>query len=374
MHPSTPSRSSSIRDPSRKILQSAGTDDPCSTKKRLLSTEEQEAPDTADNNTLSTVEDVAPPAGLLLQGLTESETIEAVQPVIPYVDVKVGKSALEVVIRRATLIADVTLQEDFRSGSEAEEESTDSVRPTNVFSRSSHDSRLFGVEESVADGRSALNFDAKLPLIVGQEPFGKLVRCLSIRRSMSAIETTQVQNPSRQKSQLESQRARSYRDIRRAFEEHREFVPKQAKEHESRSTRLTESCGSSDEAADRSIKRRFSQISRPNFEMFRDKFGKHVDGRKRSKVNVSKISSYDGSHSPGLSQGSTASGSVPDVNTGIGALNKTKKIPDDVDNRQGYGRRVRNVTVRIPREAYTDYAYKHLDDPRLRLPRRTYQT
>ncbi|EDU50077.1 conserved hypothetical protein [Pyrenophora tritici-repentis Pt-1C-BFP] len=75
---------------------------------------------------------------------------------------------------------------------------------------------------------------------------------------------------------------------------------------------MPESFSNPDEVADGPIRRRFSKASSPNFQLFRDRFGKHVDVRKKSEVNISKDRlSYDGSHSPNLSRRNTTSGPVP---------------------------------------------------------------
>ena len=361
-HPSTSSRDSSTLDPSPETTHTAKT--------RFVPTNESEASDTADKNAPSTMEDVTSPTGSPLRSLTKPEA-EAVRSVT-HSDVEVGESVPEVVIRSATRVTDVAPQEDDQSVSETDDNSTNSIESTNIFSDPSR---------NATDDRPALHSIAKLSLIVDKEaksdyglgPPDKLMRHLSTRRSMSDIKTTQAQTLSRQQLQLGSQRARSYRDIRTAFEEHREFIPKSAMERESRSTHLTEGCGTLDEANHPSIRRRLSKKSSPNFEIFRDRFGKHVDVRKRSEVNVSKGLGYDGSHSPNLSRRNTTSSPIPTINIGIGALHQNNEAPNHMDNRQGYGRRVRNVTIRILPEMHTDCVYQHLDDPRLWLPRCTYQ-
>ncbi|KAI0575085.1 AtpC F0F1-type ATP synthase epsilon subunit mitochondrial delta subunit [Pyrenophora tritici-repentis] len=347
-HSSLPSRSSSTRDPSPDVLHT--TKRPFSSEKETSDTadntssiNEKDTFDNVDENTASIMEDDSSPTGLPLRSLTEPGAVEAVQSMIPYSDVEIGESVPEVIIRRATVVADMALQE--AKSEEAEEDATKQIQPTTVFSDSTRNANLLGFDRRVADDRPALLSVSK-PLIVGKEPQSRndqgpsdrLLRRLSTRRSMPAIETTQAQTLNRRQSLLGSQRARSYRDIRTAFEEHGESVPKRA---ESRSTHMPESFSNPDEVADGPIRRRFSKASSPNFQLFRDRFGKHVDVRKKSEVNISKDRlSYDGSHSPNLSRRNTTSGPVPVVNTGIGAPHHNKEVPDDVDNRQGYGRRM----------------------------------
>ncbi|RMZ72205.1 ATP synthase delta chain mitochondrial precursor [Pyrenophora seminiperda CCB06] len=266
---------SSTRDSSSAILH---------VTKRQSSTGENETSDTADQNASYRVEHSTSSTGSLLRSWTESEAAEAMQSVVPQANVEVDKSVLEVIIRKPT--------------------------PT--------------VEPKLHDV---------------QGPSENLLRRLSMCRSMSAIETTQTQTTSRcRQSQLESQRSRSYRDIRTAFEEHRKYASERTKE--SRSRHLTDSCGTSDDAADRPIRKRSSQTSSPNFEIYRDRFGKHVDVRKRPGVNISNYLSYDGSHSPHLSGRDTASSPIPNLDMGIGNLFQNHEAPDYIDNRQGYGRRI----------------------------------
>ncbi|CAA9965378.1 Epsilon protein [Pyrenophora teres f. maculata] len=348
IHSSSPSHSST-RDPSPDVLR---TTRPLPTEKETSHTAdentfsvEKDTLDNVDKTTSSTVEDDTSPIGLPLRSLTEPDAVEAVQSVTPYSDIEIGESVPEVIIRRATVVADMVSQEDNPSEPEADEDATEHMKPTTVFSDPTGNANLLGFEKRVADGRPAPHSVSRLTLGVdkepkrqhGEGPSDRLVRRLSTRRSMSAIETTQAQTPNRRQSLLGSQRARSYRDIRTAFEEHGESVPKRT---ESRSTHIPESLGNPDEVADGPTRRRFSKTSSPNFQLFRDRFGKHVDIRKRPEVNISKGLGYDGSHSPNLSRRNTTSGPVPVVNTGIDALQQNKEVPGDVDNRQGYGRRM----------------------------------
>ncbi|KAE8858320.1 hypothetical protein PTNB29_07535 [Pyrenophora teres f. teres] len=348
IHPSSPSHSST-RDPSPDVLR---TTRPLPTEKDTSHTAdentfsvEKDTLDNVDKTTSSIVEDDTSPIGLPLRSLTEPDAVEAVQSVTPYSDIEIGESVPEVIIRRATVVADMVSQEDNPSEPEADEDATEHMKPTTVFSDPTGNANLLRFEKRVADGRPAPHSVSRLTLGVdkepkrqhGEGPSDRLVSRLSTRRSMSAIETTQAQTPNRRQSLLGSQRARSYRDIRTAFEEHGESVPKRT---ESRSTHIHESLGNPDEVADGPTRRRFSKTSSPNFQLFRDRFGKHVDIRKRPEVNISKGLGYDGSHSPNLSRRNTTSGPVPVVNTGIDALQQNKEVPGDVDNRQGYGRRM----------------------------------
>ncbi|KAL7779404.1 hypothetical protein CFE70_008907 [Pyrenophora teres f. teres 0-1] len=207
---------------------------------------EKDTLDNVDKTTSSIVEDDTSPIGLPLRSLTEPDAVEAVQSVTPYSDIEIGESVPEVIIRRATVVADMVSQEDNPSEPEADEDATEHMKPTTVFSDPTGNANLLRFEKRVADG-----------------------------------------NP--------------------------------------------------DEVADGPTRRRFSKTSSPNFQLFRDRFGKHVDIRKRPEVNISKGLGYDGSHSPNLSRRNTTSGPVPVVNTGIDALQQNKEVPGDVDNRQGCG-------------------------------------
>jgi hypothetical protein len=304
--------------------------------------------------------------GLLLSRLTNSVPIDVALSVIPFIQTPadqpvsdVGKADSptthiveayqhppDVSIRRATPPSDVALPVDEPSGIDFEQESTSRRRSTNIFDNSPPDAKPLG-SRSVGDS-STLDATSNAPLIAVEESKStdqrgtseETVRPPSPRRLMPAAETQGAETADQPESQQQSRRPKSGRDIRKAFEEDKDSVPKRLRRRGSRSAPMTEGTAPSEGRADRATTRLSSKTSSTDFELFRSRFGKPVDVRKRTEEIVSRGLSHDGSSSPSLSRRSTFSGPIRTANLYDDERYQTTEVPDDIDNRHGYGRRI----------------------------------
>jgi hypothetical protein len=329
--------------------------------------------------------------GLLLSRLTGSGPIDSALSVIPFIQGTADQSGAdahkadqpssnvgeanspnpgvgeadqhppELICRKATPPTDVAFPADEQSGVDFGGEVTGRRRSTNIFAHAPHDARPLGFERRAVDGSSALDAASNAPLIAVEESKStdqrgtseETVRRPSTRRSMPAAETPEAEVPNQLESQQQSRRPKSGRDIRRAFEEDKDFVPKRLPCRRSLSAPMTEGGSPSEGRGDCT-----ANPSSTYFGRFRSMFGKPVDVRKRAEEIDSRGLSHDGSSSPSLSRRRTFSDPVRTADVGFEERYQSTEVPDDVDTRQGYGRRITQ-----------DFGY-----PGARIKRRTTRT
>jgi hypothetical protein len=307
--------------------------------------------------------------GLLLSRLTGSGPIESALSVIPFIQGtadQLGADAheadqppsdigeadqhpSELIVRRATPPTDVA---DFEGKVTGRRKSTNNAP---------HDAKPLGVELRAVDDSSALDATSNAPLIAVEESKStdqrgtseETVRRPSTGRSMPAAESPEAEVPNQLESQQQSRRPKSGRDIRKAFEEDKDFVPERLQCRRSRSAPMTEGGSPSGGRGDRTANPSSSYFGR-----LRSMFGKPVDVRQRAEENASRGLSHDGSSSPSLSRRRTFSDPVRTADVGFEERYQSTEVPDDVDTRQGYGRRITQ-----------DFGY-----PGARIKRRTTRT
>jgi hypothetical protein len=337
--PPSPSRDRPVRAPSPK-------------KPRTPSPEPAPAP-TAETEPADT--------GLLLSRLTGSDPIDLALSVIPFVQTSADQTTSNVgeadfptpdvgeevqhppnlVVRRATPPIDVTLPVQESSGTAFERGSAGRRRSTNIFDNAPRDAKPLGFERRAVDDSSTLDATSNAPLIAVEESKStdqrgtseETVRRPSPHSPMPPAETQEAEAPRHLEPQQETRRAKSGRDIRRAFEEDKDSVPKRLQRRGSRSTPVTED---NSPRGGRTTNRRFSKTSSTDFDLFRSRFGKPVDVRKRAEEIVSRGLSHDGSSSPPPSRRTTIPSPISTANLGIDDI----KVPDDLEDRQGFGRRI----------------------------------
>ncbi|KNG44280.1 atp synthase delta mitochondrial precursor [Stemphylium lycopersici] len=281
--------------------------------------------------------------GLLLQHLTasSSSTVDAVQYVVPYAQGGTNDYVPGVVITNDTSSKPLSHEHGHISPENAQE-FTDHRRPMNILANQNREAKPTGskrvADKSLQpDAISNAPPDHKEPIqSINQSRTSKdTVRRPTIHKSMIGAEISEVGTSGLLSQQQESRRAKSSRDIRRTFEDRgTSLSPVQSRR--SRCAALTEDGSHSDSLA----ARRSSKTSSPNFEIFRNKFNRPSDVSERAAHIVSLGLSHDGTSSPSPSRGNSPSIPVPIANIGIEAQYNDVEVPDHVDDRQGFGRRI----------------------------------
>ncbi|KAH6877750.1 hypothetical protein BKA58DRAFT_465510 [Alternaria rosae] len=304
-----------------------------------------ESPARAPNPKLSsTPDEQAPNTGLLLSSLTEFyDTRESVQSMISYKQGKADECALIITTQKATPPAEPSDQGEEQYFSDIEREPTGRRKSTNIFAGKSGGTGLPSLGQQAKQDSFASDNLSKRPLpdTGGVNPTGhrgpsdEIVRCLATRSSIPAAETRQA-NSSNPPSQQEGRRAKSGRDLRRTFEEDNGISPKRLRRSGLHTASLTESGSSPKEPVDRVAQwTRSTNVGNPH-----NQFGKSIGVRRRADEIVARNLGHDGASDMTVSRHSCISGSIPTANIGVEEQYGETKVPDDVDNRQGYGRRV----------------------------------
>ncbi|RYO28084.1 hypothetical protein AA0111_g7015 [Alternaria arborescens] len=226
---------------------------------------------------------------------------------------------------------------------DVEQESMGRRRSTNIFAGTPEDARPFAIDLQAASDSSVQECIPEEPLagnveqrlVEKSDSSDEVVRRLSTRSSVPAAETREAKNPDLQ-SQQEGRRAKSGRNLRRTFEEDQGTSPKRLRRSGSYTASLAEISDSSKEPIDRVAEWTLSTDT----EISSQQFGKSVNVRRRAEEIVSSNLGHDGASDVSSSRRSTMSGPIPTANIGVEEKYHEIEVPDDVDNRQGYGRRV----------------------------------
>ncbi|KAI4675539.1 uncharacterized protein J4E88_007572 [Alternaria novae-zelandiae] len=304
-----------------------------------------ESPAHAPNPKLSsTADEQALDTGLLLSSLTEFyDTRESVQSVISYKQGEADECAPIITTQKATPPAVPSDQGEEQYFSDIERESIGRRKSTNIFAGKSDGARLPSLGQQAGQDSFASDDISKAPLpdtgganpIDHKDPSDEIVRRLATRSSIPAAETRQASNPN-PPSQQEGRRAKSGRDLRRTFEEDNGISPKRLRRSGSHTASLTESGTSAKEPVDRVAEwTQSTDVGNP-----RNQSGKSIGVRRRAEEIVARNLGHDGASDMSVSRQSCISGSIPTANIGVEEQYGETKVPDDVDNRQGYGRRV----------------------------------
>ncbi|RYO61123.1 hypothetical protein AA0116_g6173 [Alternaria tenuissima] len=253
-----------------------------------------------------------------------------------------GECAPTITIGTATPPVDMT---DYKEqyDHDVEQESMGRRRSTNIFAGTPEDARPFGIDLQAASDSSAqecipegpLAGNVEQRLVDKSDSSDEVVRRLSTRSSVLAAETREAKNPDLQ-SQREGRRAKSGRNLRRTFEEDQGTSPKRLRRSGSYTASLAEISDSSKEPIDRVAE----WAPSTDTETSSQQFGKSVNVRRRAEEIVSRNLGHDGASDVSSSRRSTMSGPIPTANIGVEEKYHEIEVPDDVDNRQGYGRRV----------------------------------
>ncbi|CAN9176719.1 unnamed protein product [Alternaria alternata] len=253
-----------------------------------------------------------------------------------------GECAPTITIGTATPPVDMT---DYKEqyDHDVEQESMGRRRSTNIFAGTPEDARPFGIDLQAASDSSAQECIPEEPLagnveqglVDKSDSSDEVVRRLSTRSSVLAAETREAKNPDLQ-SQREGRRAKSGRNLRRTFEEDQGTSPKRLRRSGSYTASLAEISDSSKEPIDRVAE----WTPSTDTETSSQQFGKSVNVRRRAEEILSRNLGHDGASDVSSSRRSTMSGPIPTANIGVEEKYHEIEVPDDVDNRQGYGRRV----------------------------------
>jgi len=309
------------------------------------SSSSRESPTRAPNPKLSsTPNEQAPDTGLLLSSLTEFyDTRESVQSVIPYKQGEADECAPIITTQKATPPAVPSDQGEEQYFSDTEREPISRRKSTNIFAGRSGAAKpptlgqQAGQDSFASDNisKAALPDTGEANPVDHRGPSDEIVRSFDTRSSIPAAETRQASN-SNPPSQQEGRRAKSGRDLRRTFEEDNEASPKRLRRSGSHTASLTESGSLPKEPVDRVAEwTRSTDDGNPH-----NQFGKSIGVRRRAEEIVARNLGHDGASDMSVSRQSYISGSVPTANIGVEGQYGETKVPDDVDNRQGYGRRV----------------------------------
>ncbi|KAI4956419.1 hypothetical protein J4E91_000630 [Alternaria rosae] len=304
-----------------------------------------ESPARAPNPKLSsTPNEQAPNTGLLLSSLTEFyDTRESVQSMIPYEQGEADECAPIITTQKATPPAEPSDQGEEQYFSDIEREPTGRRKSTNIFAGKSGGTGLPSLGQQAKQDSFASDNPSKRPLpdtggvnpTDHRGPSDEIVRCLTTRSSIPAAETRQANN-SNPPSQQEGRRAKSGRDLRSTFEEDNRISPKRLRRSGSHTASLTQSGSSPKEPVDRVAEwTRSTHVGNPH-----NQFGKSIGVRRRADEIVARNLGHDGASDMSVSRQSCISGLIPTANIGVEEQYGETKVPDDVDNRQGYGRRV----------------------------------
>ncbi|KAI4935265.1 uncharacterized protein J4E92_002553 [Alternaria infectoria] len=304
-----------------------------------------ESPAHAPNPKLSsTTDEQALDTGLLLSSLTEFyDTRESVQSVISYKQGEADECAPIITTQKATPPAVPSDQGEEQYFSDIERESIGRRKSTNIFAGKSDGAKLPSLGQQAGQDSFASDAISKAPLpdtgganpVDHIDPSDKIVRRLATRNSIPAAETKQANNPN-PPSQQEGRRAKSGRDLRRTFEEDNGISPKRLRRSGSHTASLMESGTSAKEPVDRVAE--WTQST--DIGNSRNQSGKSIGVRRRAEEIVARNLGHDGASDMSVSRQSCISGSIPTANIGVEEQYGETKVPDDVDNRQGYGRRV----------------------------------
>jgi hypothetical protein len=286
----------------------------------------------------------APGTGLLLSALTDFyDTSESVQSVISYKQGESDECAPIVTKWKATPPAEAFDQGEEQYWSDIEREFTSRGRSTNVSAEipaGAKPSGLGSLAESDSSARDDIT-SASRPVtgeIMPVDHMGtcdEIVRRPSTRSSIPAAETREAKN-SDPRSKQQGRRARSDREFRRTFEEDSGTSPKRLRRSGSHTATLTEGGSSPKEHLDRVAE----WTPSADAAVCQNRFGKLICIRRRAQEIVSRELGHDGASDSSLSPQSTISSPIPTANIGVEAGYSESKVPHDIDNRQGYGRRV----------------------------------
>ncbi|KAG9187856.1 hypothetical protein G6011_05727 [Alternaria panax] len=249
--------------------------------------------------------------------------------------------SLQAALKKASLPADIPDYEEEHH--DIERESISRRRSTNILASTPRHAEPLDIHLQTADDSSAQASITKGPPAAIGEPkpidepdsAAKVVRYLSTRSSVPAAETREAKN-SELHLQPEGRRAKPSRDLRRAFEEDQGTSPKRLRRSGSHTASLTESGNSSKEPIDRVAEWTPSTDAKVS----RHQFGKSVNVRRRAEEITSRDLGHDGASDLSLSRRSTISDPIPAANIGVEEKYYEIEVLNDVDNRQGYGRRV----------------------------------
>jgi hypothetical protein len=253
-----------------------------------------------------------------------------------------GECAPTITIGTATPPVDMTDHEG-KYDHDVEPESMARRRSTNIFAGKPEDVRPFGIDLRAASDSPAqdpipegpLAGNGKQRLVDKSDPSDEVVRRLSIRSSIPAAETREAKSSNLQ-SQQEGRRAKSGRNLRRTFEEDKGTSPKRLR----RSGSYTASLAEMSDFSKAPINRVAEWTPSTDTETSSQQFGKSVDVRRRAQEIVSRNLGHDGASDVSSFRRSTISSPIPTANIGVEEKYHEIEVPDDVDNRQGYGRRV----------------------------------
>ncbi|KAL1797012.1 hypothetical protein ACET3X_005552 [Alternaria dauci] len=291
----------------------------------------------------STPEVASPEVGLLLPSLMDfGDTNESVQSVIPPTRAAADEHAPTITVGRATSPMDMP-ENGEQYGQDVEREPIGRRRSTNNFVGTPQDVKPFGINLQAASDSSAQAPIPEEPLVGNgdqslvdkPEPAAEAVRDLSTHSSVPAAETRAAEPPNTQ-SQQEGRRAKSGRNLRRTFEEDQGAFPKRLRRSGSQTASLTETGSSSKESIDRVAE--WSSSTDAKTSLYQS--GKSINVRRRAAEISSRNLGHDGASDFSFSRRSTVSSPVPTANIGVEEKYHEIEVPDDVDNRQGYGRRV----------------------------------
>jgi hypothetical protein len=285
----------------------------------------------------------APGTGLLLSALTDFyDTSESVQSVIPYKQGESDECAPIVTKWKATPPAESSDQGEEQYWYDIERESTSRGRSTNVSAEIPDGAKPSGLG-SLAESNSSARDDitsasrpvtGEIMLVDHMGTCDEIVRRLSTRNSIPAAETREAKNSDPPKQQ--GRRARSGRELRKTFKEDSGTSPKRLRRSGSHTAALSESGSSPKEHLDRVAE----WTPSADAAVCQNRFGKSIGVRRRAQEIVSRELGHDGASDPSLSPQSTISSPIPTANIGVEAGYSDFKVPHDIDNRQGYGRRV----------------------------------
>lgn len=289
-----------------------------------------------------TPEETTPELGQLLPFLTNlDDTSESVQSVIPFKQGAPDECARTITTGKATP-AEIPDDEE-QCEHDTERESIGRQRSTDIFAAITRHAKPSSINLQTARVRSVQESIPNWPLVAMGEPgsvdksdpASEDVRHLFTRSSVPAAETKEAKN-SNIHSQQEGRGAKSGRVLRRTFEEDQETSPKRLRRSGSHTAPLIESGSPSNGPVDRVAE----WIPSTGATVPRHQFGKSVSVRRRAEEIVSMGLGHDGASDLSLSRRSTILSSILTANIGVEERYHEIEVPNDVDNRQGYGRRV----------------------------------
>ncbi|KAL6151419.1 hypothetical protein ACJBU6_10402 [Exserohilum turcicum] len=246
-----------------------------------------------------------------------SDIVELVEPTSSSLGDETHGSATDVPARNTPSPPQVLVSDYGHSESGIQKDSIGRRKSTNVFVDPPRGAQFLGSErvakkgsEQVAASPAPPSSEKTTKSTAQSRTSDKIVRRPTACKSIAAAETSEGGISRSSPPQTEGRRAKSCRDVRKAFEEHR-YTDQTPRKY----CRL---CGAA---------------------LTRNKSNKPTDHRRRAEDVVSPGLSHDGASSP-TRRSNPASYPVTTANIGIEAQYEDIEVPEHVDNRQGYGRRV----------------------------------